>query len=144
MISLLVHAAAFMLVGLLVVFNVVQKEEKKFIPPKPVERRKMKQKKPKVKVKKTAKPKSTQLIVTKVKRASMPDIQLPEMSGIGYGLAGDIGGFEIMPNQDEVAMFGSSQSVGTISKGCFTALNGSATAGTTMVAMCVAKTIKAI
>ena len=55
-ISLLVHAAAFMLAGLLVVFSVVQKDEKKFVPPKPVDRPKMKLKKPKVKVKKSAKP----------------------------------------------------------------------------------------
>ena len=118
-ISLLVHAAAFMLAGLLVVFNVVQKEEKKFVPPKPVDRPKMKLKKPKVKVKKSAKPKSTQRIVTKVQKASMPDIQLPEMSGIGDGLAGDIGGFEIMPNLDDVSVFGSSQSIGNDLVGTF-------------------------
>ena len=112
MISLLVHAAAFILAGLLVVFTVHQKEEKKFIPPKPVDRPKIKLKKPKVKVKKSAKPKSTTRIVTKVKRASMPDIQLPEMSGMTDGLAGGIGGFEIMPDLDEVTMFGSSQSLG--------------------------------
>jgi hypothetical protein len=85
-ISLLVHAAAFMLAGLLVVFNVVNKEEKKFVPPKPVDRPKMKLKKPKVKVKKNAKPKSSERIVTKVTKANMPDIQLPELSGIGDGI----------------------------------------------------------
>ena len=112
-VSLQIHAAAFMLAGLLVVFNVVQKEEKKFVPPKPVERPKMKLKKPKVKVKKSAKPKSSTRIVTKVKRASMPDIQLPEMSGMGEGFGGGgVGGFEIMPDLGEVTMFGSSQSIG--------------------------------
>jgi len=54
-----------------VVFNVLKKEEKKFVPPKPVDRPKMKLKKPKVKIKKNSKPKSTTRIVTKVKRASM-------------------------------------------------------------------------
>ena len=49
MISLLLHAGAFVLAGLLVVFTVVSKEEKTFAPPKPVERPKMKLKKPKVK-----------------------------------------------------------------------------------------------
>ena len=48
-ISLGIHAAAFFLAGLFVVFTVVNKEEKKFIPPKPVDRPKMKLKKPKVK-----------------------------------------------------------------------------------------------
>jgi len=70
-ISLAVHAVAFLLAGMLVVFNVVKKEEKKFVPPKPVDRPKMKLKKPKVKIKKNSKPKSTTPIVTKVKRASM-------------------------------------------------------------------------
>ena len=62
-ISLLIHAGAFILAGLFFVFSVVQKEEKKIIPPKPVERPKMKLMKPKVKVKKSAKPKSTTRIV---------------------------------------------------------------------------------
>ena len=34
------------------------------------------------------------------------------MSGIGDGLAGDIGGFEIMPDLSEVTLFGSGQSIG--------------------------------
>ncbi|MDF7823582.1 SHD1 domain-containing protein [Pontiellaceae bacterium B12227] len=118
-VSLLIHAAAFMLAGLLVVFNVVQKEEKKFVPPKPVDRPKMKLKKPKVKVKKSAKPKSTQRIVTKVRRASMPDIQLPEMSGIGDGIGDGIGGFEIMPDMNEVTIFGAGQTIGNDFEGTF-------------------------
>ena len=118
-ISLMVHAAAFMLAGLLVVFSVVQKEEKKFVPPKPVDRPKMKLKKPKVKVKKSAKPKATTRIVTKVKRASMPDIQLPEMSGMADGLAGGIGGFDIMPDLGEITVFGGGQSLGNDFVGTF-------------------------
>ncbi|QBG46316.1 hypothetical protein EGM51_02460 [Verrucomicrobia bacterium S94] len=118
-ISLGIHAAAFFLAGLLVVFTVVQKEEKKFVPPKPVDRPKMKLKKPKVKVKKSSKPKSTQRIVTKVQKASMPDIQLPEMSGIGDGLAGDIGGFDIAPNLEEVTLFGGGQTIGNDFVGTF-------------------------
>lgn len=112
-ISLLVHAAAFMLAGLLVVFNVVQKEEKKFVPPKPVDRPKMKLKKPKVKVKKSAKPKSTARIVTKVQKANMPDIQLPEMSGIGAGFGeGGLAGFELIPDLESISLMGSKVSAG--------------------------------
>lgn len=119
-ISLGIHAVAFFLAGLLVVFTVHQKEEKKFVPPAPVERPKMKLRKPQVKVKKTSKPKSTQRIVTKVKRASMPDIQLPEMTGMTDGLAGGIGdGFQIMPNLDEVTLFGGGQSIGNDFVGTF-------------------------
>jgi hypothetical protein len=83
------------------------------VPPKAVERPKMKLKKPKVKVKKTSKPKSTTRIVTKIKRASMPDIQLPEMSGMGDSLGGGLGdGFNIMPDLSKVSVFGGGQSIG--------------------------------
>lgn len=118
-ISLMVHAGAFILAGMFVVFTVHQKEEKKFVPPKPVDRPKMKLKKPKVKVKKSAKPKSTTRIVTKVQKASMPDIQLPEMSGVGDGLAGDIGGFDIMPDLGELTPFGAKMNTGSELKGTF-------------------------
>ncbi len=118
-VSLAIHAAAFMLAGMLVVFNVVKKEEKKFVPPKPVDRPKIKLKKPKVKVKKSSKPKSTTRIVTKVRRASMPDIQLPEMSGMSDGLVGGIGGFEILPDLTEISVLGGSQTIGNDFKGTF-------------------------
>jgi len=78
--SILIHGALFLLAGMLVVFTVVKKDEKRFVPPKAVERPKMKLKKPKVKVKKTSRPKPTTRIATKIDRASMPDIQLPEIS----------------------------------------------------------------
>ncbi|MDF7824886.1 SHD1 domain-containing protein [Pontiellaceae bacterium B12227] len=111
-VSLAIHAAVFLLAGMLVVFNVVTKEEKKFVPPKPVDRPKMKLKKPKVKMKKSAKPKSTTRIVTKVQKANMPDIQLPEMSGMGDGLAGGLAGFDIVPDMTELSVFGGGQSIG--------------------------------
>ena len=111
-ISLMVHAAAFLLAGMLVVFTVVKKEDKKFVPPKPVDRPKMNLKKPKVKVKKSSKPKSTTRIVTKVRRASMPDIQLPEMSGLTDGIASGIGGFDIIPDLGTVSVFGGGQTIG--------------------------------
>ncbi len=110
--SILIHAGLFLLAGMLVVFTVVKKEEKKFEPPKAVERPKMKLKKPKVKIKKTSKPKPTTRIVTKMNRASMPDIQLPEMSGMGEGLGGGIGGFDMMPDFGEVTVYGSGQTIG--------------------------------
>jgi len=118
-ISLMVHVAAFMLAGLLVVFTVQQKQEKKFVPPKPVERPKMKLKKPKVKVKKTAKPKPTTRIVTKIKRAGMPDIQLPEMSGMGGEMGAGLGGFDLVPDLNELTVLGSSQSIGNDLEGVY-------------------------
>ena len=120
-ISLLVHAGAFLLAGLLVVFTVVTKEEKKFEPPAPVDRPKMKLKKPKVKVKKNAKPQSTTRIVTKIQKADMPDIQLPELGGMGSGLEGGsgIGGFDLMPDLSEVTLFGGGQTIGNDFIGTF-------------------------
>ena len=117
--SIVIHAALFLLAGMLVVFSVVKKEEKKFVPPKAVDRPKMKLRKPKVKVKKSAKPKPTTRIVTKSRRATMPDIQLPEMSGMTAGLAGGIGGFDVMPDLSEPTLFGSSQSIGNDFVGTF-------------------------
>ena len=110
--SILIHAALFLLAGMLVVFTVVKKEEQKFAPPKAVERPKMKLKKPKVKVKKTSKPKPTTRIVTKMNRANMPDIQLPEMSGMSDGLSGTLGGFDLLPDFEESSVFGGGQSIG--------------------------------
>ena len=112
LLSIAIHAALFLLAGMLVVFTVVKKEEQKFEPPKAVERPKMKLKKPKVKIKKTSKPKPTARIVTKMDKASMPDIQLPEMSGLSAGLEGGIGGFDMMPDFSEVSVFGGGQSIG--------------------------------
>jgi len=119
LLSIVIHAALFLLAGMLVIFTVVKKEEKRFEPPKAVERPKMKLKKPKVKVKKTSKPKPTTRIVTKVNRASMPDIQLPEMTGMGDGFGGEIGGFEVMPDLGEVSLFGSGLSIGNDFVGVF-------------------------
>ncbi|RKX44344.1 MAG: hypothetical protein DRP64_06730 [Verrucomicrobia bacterium] len=120
LLSILIHAGLFLLAGMLVVFTVVKKEEQKFEPPKAVDRPKMKLKKPKVKIKKTSKPKPTTRIVTKVNRASMPDIQLPEMSGMGEGLGGGVaGGFDMIPVLSEVTIFGAGQSIGNDFVGTF-------------------------
>jgi hypothetical protein len=120
-ISLLVHAAAFLLAGLLVVFSVVKKKEVSFVPPPAVERPKMKLKKPKVKVKKTAKPASPTRIMAKVNKAVMPDLALPELGGAGSGLGGigDLGGFGMMPDLDLITTFGVGQSIGNDFVGTF-------------------------
>ena len=119
LLSIAIHVSLFLLAGMLVVFTVVKKEEKKFVPPKAVERPKMKLRKPKVKVKKSAKPKPTTRIVTKVKRTNMPDIQLPEMSGMTAGFGGGVGGFDMMPDLGEPTLFGTTQSIGNDFVGTF-------------------------
>ncbi len=117
--SILIHVGLFLLAGMLVVFTAVKKKEKKFEPPKAVERPKMKLRKPRVKVKKSAKPKPTTRIVTKMTRATMPDIQLPELSGMTAGLGGGIGGFDLMPDFGDETAFGRAQSIGNDFKGTF-------------------------
>ena len=118
-ISILIHAGLFLLAGMFVVFTVVKHKEVEFEPPKPVERPKMKLKKPKVRVRKNTKPRPTAHIVTKVKSADMPDIRLPEVSGMAEGLAGGIGGFDMMPDIDESSLFGDTQSIGNDLEGTF-------------------------
>ncbi len=119
-VSLLFHAAAFLIAGAFVVFTVVNKEEQRFVPPKPVDRPKMKLKKPKVQVKKNTKPRSTTRIVAKVRQASMPEIQLPEMSGIGEGLGtGGLDGLSMMPDLTTETFFGNAQSIGNDFVGTF-------------------------
>ncbi|MEN8254740.1 MAG: SHD1 domain-containing protein [Verrucomicrobiota bacterium] len=118
LLSILIHAALFLLAGTLVVFTVVKKKEIEFEPPKAVERPKMKLKKPKVKVRKSSKPKPTTRIVTKVDRASMPDIQLPEMSGMGDGLGDMDIGFDLLDFSGPT-MYGDRQSIGSDFEGTF-------------------------
>ena len=118
-ISILIHAALFLLATVFVVFTVVKHKEVEFEPPKPVERPKMKLRKPKVRVRKSVKPRPSTHIVTKVQKASMPDIQLPEMSGMTEGISGGIGGFDVMPDLDEVSVFGSGQTIGNDFVGTF-------------------------
>jgi len=57
--------------------------------------------------------------VTKVHKASIPDIPLPKMSGIGAGLAGDIGGFDVMPDQEQMTLFCGGQAIGNDFVGTF-------------------------
>ncbi|MEN8254454.1 MAG: SHD1 domain-containing protein [Verrucomicrobiota bacterium] len=119
LLSVAIHVGLFFLAGALVVFTVVKKREVEFKPPRAAERPKMKLKKPKVKIKKTSRPKPTTRIVTKINRASMPDIQLPEMSGMGEGLVGGLEGFDLMPDFSEQTMYGAVQSIGNDLVGTF-------------------------
>ena len=108
-ISLIVHAVAFFVAGLFVVFTVLPKPPPEFEPPPPVARPKMKLKKPKVKIQKSSQPKPSSRIVAKVKTAKMPEIQIPDIVGSGEGLMGGLGtGGEFMdiPDIGEITLFG--------------------------------------
>jgi hypothetical protein len=123
LLSALIHVGLFFVAGTLVVFTVIKKQEKKFVPPPPIERPKMDLKKPKVKVKKTVKPRAAQRISASSVQ-SMPDIALPDVSRAGSGLSGGIGGFEMMPDPSEMSLFGgkSSMSIGNDFEGTFYSL----------------------
>jgi len=108
--SVAIHGALLLAAGGMVVFTVIQKQEQKFEPPPPVERKKMKLKKPKVKVKKVARPKASQRIASKSIQ-EMPKFQLPEISGMTEGLGGGVGGFELMPDLSEITLLGGGRSV---------------------------------
>lgn len=110
LVSALIHGAIILVAGGMVVFSVVKKMEKKFEPPPPVERPKMELKKPKVKVKKRAKPKASQRITSKNVQG-MAQIQLPATSGMTEGLGGGIGGFELMPDPADMSLFGGKKSI---------------------------------
>ncbi|MEN8254380.1 MAG: hypothetical protein ABFR33_02815 [Verrucomicrobiota bacterium] len=114
LLSIAIHAALFFLAGMLVIFTVVKKKEIEFEPPKAVERPKMKLKKPKPRIKKSARPKKATHILAKVNPVNMPEIQLPELGGMGGdGFGGGIaGGFDTLPDLGEVSVFGSGQSIG--------------------------------
>jgi hypothetical protein len=105
-----IHLLLLLGLGGMVVFSVVMRPEKKFVPPAPTERPKMQLLKPKVKVEKTVKPGSTKRIVSKVV-ANVPEMQLPALDGMGDGLGTGIGGFELMPDTSGMSLFGGRQSV---------------------------------
>jgi len=117
--SVAIHAALFFAAGVWVVFKFIDTQEVKFVPQK-IERPKMKLKKLRVKVKDQAKPrKTTQRISSSRKSAVLPPIQLPEMSGMGAGLEGSIGGFEVMADIENMSIMGAGQSVGNDFEGKF-------------------------
>jgi hypothetical protein len=118
--SVLLHVGFFLLAGFFVVFTAVKQKEVEFVLPKVVERPKMKLKKPRVKVKKFAKPsRFTTHIVTRVQKANIPIIRLPEIASISEGFAGGMDGFDLMPNLGDSGIFGSGQTIGNDFVGTF-------------------------
>ncbi|QHI68361.1 hypothetical protein [Tichowtungia aerotolerans] len=123
-VSALVHLGVLLIAGGLVVFTIVQKQEKKFEPPPAVKRPKMELKKPKVKVKKWVRPQAAQRISSKNVQ-SMTGIQLPETTGMTEGLGKGFDGFELMPDPAALTLLGSKRSmaVGNDWEGTFYSLS---------------------
>jgi hypothetical protein len=49
----------------------------------------------------------------------MPDIQLPEMDGLGDGFGDGVGGFDLTPELEEISVLGSTLSIGSDLEGTF-------------------------
>ncbi|MDZ8117079.1 hypothetical protein [Pontiella agarivorans] len=94
MISLGIHAVLIVVALSFVAVTVIQKDEQKF-EAKPVQRPKMPLKKLQVPVnikkKKIQKPKLRKRIVVKPKLASVPEIRMPEIAGVKGGLGNAVG-----------------------------------------------------
>jgi hypothetical protein len=122
--SALIHLLLLVVAGGVVIFSVVRKQEKKFVPPPPVERPKMQLRKPRVKVRKSVRPKSTQRILSHSTVQGVPEIQLPEVPSMTKGLFGGIEGFVMIPDSSELTMFGGrmSTALGNDLEGTFYAL----------------------
>ena len=109
LLSAAVHFVLLVLAGGYVVFQVQKEPPVKFVPPPPVDRKKMELKKPRVKMKKADKPRATQRIVSK-STASMPAIRLPDISDAGSGLSGGVDGYELVPDISGMSLFGGAES----------------------------------
>lgn len=123
MASLLVHAGVFFVAGLFMVLTIVNKPEPEFKAPPPIERPRMKLKKPKIKVKKSSSPKPSSRIVAKVKTKKMPQIQLPDLTGMGESLLEGTGDFDGLlldiPDIGNLSLFGNTASIGNDLVGTF-------------------------
>ncbi len=118
LLSAAIHGGLLLLAGGLVVFTIIDRQEHKFVPVK-VDRPKMQLKKLRVKVKDTARPRKSAERISSSGTASMPDIQLPEMTGMGTGLEGKISGFEIVADLSTMTIMGAGRSVGNDLEGTF-------------------------
>jgi hypothetical protein len=119
LLSIAIHAALFLLAGMLVVFSVVNKKEEKFIQVKTVERPRMKLRKLRVRPKKSRAPKVPDRIVTTAQKSSLPPINMPSLGGIGEGLGDMLDGFAMMPDLGEITLFGNNLSIGNDFVGSF-------------------------
>ncbi|MBN2785822.1 MAG: hypothetical protein JXR25_13455, partial [Pontiellaceae bacterium] len=125
-ISLLIHAGAFFLAGLLIVFTVKVKADSKFVAPVPQERPVMKLKIPKVRIQKNSQPKPSSRIVANVQNRAMPEIMLPDLNGTGEGLLDgvSVGAGEVIDLPDFIpTIFGGGGSSGNDLKVSYYNLN---------------------
>lgn len=117
LLSIGVHALILLLAGSMVVFSILEKQEQKFVPVN-LDRPKMKLNKPRVKVQDSKPRKSSERIMSTRKSSTMPQMQLPAMTGMGSGL-GSVGGFEMVADVSQMTLMGGQRSVGNDLVGTF-------------------------
>jgi hypothetical protein len=125
LLSAVIHVVLLLVAGGLIVFTAVERKEKKFVPPQPVERPKMDLIKPKVRMKSQPKAGAPIKITTKAQPLGLPEMSLPTLAGMGEGLGSGVGGFEMMPDLSEMTLLGSPKSaaVGNDFEGTFYIFN---------------------
>ena len=90
-ISLIVHAVAIMVAAVITVFIILPPPAIKITPPPAYVRPVMKLIEPRVKIDKSSPPKPLARIIAKAPKVSMPEIQIPVVSGGEDGLLDDLG-----------------------------------------------------
>ena len=119
LVSLGFHLIIFLIAGVIIVFKIEEKEYKKFIPPKPIERPQVQLKKPQINLDNNKQSKPISKIVTKAKSTKISEVSLPEFNGIGNGLFRNSGSFQLKPLQQKITLFGGGESIGNDFIGSF-------------------------
>lgn len=110
LLSIGIHILILLLAGGVVVFSILEKQDQKFVPIN-LSRPKIKLNKPRVKVQDSKPHKSAERIMSTRKSSTMPEMQLPAMTGMGSGL-GPIGGFQMVADLSQMTLMGGGRSIG--------------------------------
>ena len=119
LVSLGFHLIIFLIAGVIIVFKIEDKEYKKFVPPKPVERQKVQLKKPQINLNNNTQSKPISRIVTKAKSSKISEVSLPAFNGIGDGFFSNNGSFQLKPIEQKITLFGGGESIGNDFIGSF-------------------------
>jgi hypothetical protein len=106
LLSAVIHVVLLLVAGGLIVFTAVERKEKVFVPPPPVERPKMDLIKPKVRMKNQPRAGAPTRITTQAQPQGLPEMNLPALEGMGDGIGSGVGGFEMMPKLEDMSIFG--------------------------------------
>lgn len=109
LLSIAIHALLLLAASVFVVVKAVQKKQATFIQVEEAKVEKMDIKKPRPKMKKMSRPRSSRLTTQGAR--SMPSLALPAVDGIGEGLGNAENAFTMMPDAEDFSMYGSEKSL---------------------------------